>query len=83
LSLSIASSEIKYHDFHDKEVLTEISAIAGKTEFDLKKESNFDYSEAEVKNAFQNAVAKLKELGAKQEIIDLVKKLFRPGGALR
>lgn len=72
ISLSIVSSKINYHD---NEKMKEMSVIAGKTEFDLRKESNFDYSEAELKEALRNVVSKLKELGTKQEIIDLIEKI--------
>ena len=71
-SLSIISSEIK---FYEQDEMREISAVAGQTEFNLKKESRCDFNEAELRNAFKNVASKLEELGVKKEIIDFIEKL--------
>jgi len=69
-SLSIVSSQIRYHS---EDEIKEMSSIAGQTEFELSKESEFEYSETKLKKAFQNAVQKLDEMGTKKEIIDYIK----------
>ena len=72
-SLTILSSEIKYHNTGE---MREISAIAGQTEFNLKKESELHYNEAEFEKAFKNAVTKLQEIGTRQEIIDFLEDMI-------
>jgi len=69
LSLSIIESEIIYLD--DNEMLESLS-IAAKTEFNLKKESNFIYDKDESMASLQNTLKELKKLGASQEVIDYI-----------
>ncbi len=71
LSLSIASSEIKYHDQNE---IFEIAAVAGLTEFDLKKESKYDYNEIEYNETIKKTMNKLQEKRIKKEVIDFIKK---------
>jgi len=73
LSLSLLSPAIKYYD---QEELKEVSIIAGQTEFNLKKQSKYHYNDDVFKKAVQDAVLKLKETGAKQEIIDLLENMI-------
>lgn len=71
-SLAILSAEIKYHT---RDEMGEIAAIAGQTEFNLKLKSDLTYNEAETKKAFDNSIEKMKSLGVKKEIVELLENI--------
>jgi len=71
-ALSILSSEIKYHN---RDEMHEISAIAGQTEFNLKLKSDLTYNEAETKKVFEKTINKMKEMGVKKEIVELLENI--------
>lgn len=68
-ALSILSSKIK---FHNSDESSEISSIAGQTEFNLKVASDLNYNEAETKKSFEKAIEKMKEMGLESEVIDFM-----------
>ena len=51
-------------NFHDQESIEELGAIAGQTNFDLKKDSEFEYKPEEKEQVIRNAIEKLREIGA-------------------
>jgi hypothetical protein len=71
-ALSILSSNIK---FHNPDESREISSIAGRTEFNLRTESDLTFNEAETKIAFDKAIAKMKEIGIQPKIIDFLEQM--------
>lgn len=75
--LSEAKESVKSQiDFHTEENITELSSVAGQTNFDLKSESSSEFSEDETRQRLLSAIEKLEEIGAEQRIIDFVKKEF-------
>lgn len=71
-ALDILSSKIK---FHNSDESSEISSIAGQTEFNLKAASDFNYNEAETKIGFEKAIEKMKEMGINPKIIDFMEQI--------
>lgn len=64
-------------NFHSNEQIKELSAIAGQTNFNLKDESTFVFTEEEMRIRFNAAIEKMQEIGADEKIIEfLEKKLF-------
>ena len=72
--LSIAEKSIlvniKHYDNHDT---FELSAIAGKTNFNLKEKSEFSYSNLEYKNRLEYVIEELKKVNTDDKIIDFLK----------
>jgi len=71
-ALEIIKSEI---NLHSDEQIKEMGVIAGKTNFNLKIESNFTFSESETKDKLASAIEMMREMGASEEIIALVQKI--------
>lgn len=61
---------IKHYDNHDTR---ELSAIAAKTNFNLKEKSEFSYSKVECKNRLEHVIEELKKINADDEIVDFLK----------
>ncbi|MDV6345032.1 hypothetical protein [Nitrosomonas sp. Is37] len=75
--LSEAREKVKSKiDFHSRDQIKELGAIAGQTSFDLKGESNLDFSEEETKERLVLALDKLRGIGAEEKVIDFIKKEF-------
>lgn len=55
--------------FHTQESVEELGAIAGKTNFDLKNDSELEYSPEEKEPVIRNAIEKLREIGADEQVI--------------
>ncbi|HBP0281995.1 TPA: hypothetical protein L5P84_006384 [Pseudomonas aeruginosa] len=55
--------------FHTLELVEELGAIAGKTNFDLKNVSELEYSPEEKESVFRDAIEKLREIGADERVI--------------
>lgn len=68
-ALEIVNSEI---DFCGKESFKEFASIAGHTNFNLKSESCFDYSEEETNLRLQQVIDTMRELGADEKIIEFL-----------
>ena len=51
----------------------ELYAVAGKTEFDLRKGTDVRYSEAEAAEAFARTIAEIEEMGADERVIELLR----------
>jgi len=63
---NIVKSEIK---FHSSDMIKEMGAIAGKTSFDLKGDSDFTFSEEAAKEQEALAIEKMREMGTDEKII--------------
>lgn len=63
-------------DFTSDEMMIELASVAGKTNFDLKKNSEFDFSPEETKLALRSTIEHFKEMEVDQKIIDLLESLF-------
>jgi len=76
LSISAKSilSTIKHHD---KKEIHELGAIAGKTNFNLKEESIYNYTDDEKKLQLNKTIQGLEEIGADKEVIEFIKNLFK------
>lgn len=72
--LSIAEKSIlvniKHYDNYD---IRELSAIAAKTNFNLKEKSEFSYSNVEYKNRLEYVIEELKKVNTDDKIIDFLK----------
>lgn len=72
--LSIAEKSIlvniKHYDNYDTR---ELSAIAAKTNFNLKEKSEFSYSNLEYKNRLEYVIEELKKVNTDDKIIDFLK----------
>ena len=55
--------------FHTQESVEELGAIAGKTNFDLKNDSELEYSPEEKEPVIRDAIEKLREIGADEQVI--------------
>lgn len=62
----VVESDINFHTLDSAE---ELGAIAGKTNFDLKNDSEFEYSPEEKEPVIRNAIEKLREIGADERVI--------------
>ncbi|MGM0988766.1 MAG: hypothetical protein ACQEXI_17555 [Pseudomonadota bacterium] len=56
-------------NFHNEEAIEEIGAIAGQTNFDLRKDSEFEYKPEESEQIIRSAIENLKEIGADERVI--------------
>lgn len=56
-------------ELHSDEQVKEMGAIAGQTNFNLKDESSFTFSEEEMKKCIASAIEKLREIGAEEKVI--------------
>lgn len=72
IARKIVKSEI---NFHSDEQIKEMGAIAGQTNFDLKDESSFIFSEGEMKKRIDIAIEKLQEIGTDDKVIELLEKI--------
>lgn len=63
-------------DHHTNEEIRELAAIAGKTNFDLKGESDLNYSSEESEVSFYKAIEALEEQGADPKILDFLRERF-------
>lgn len=69
------SASILLHsiDHHSDEEIQELAAIAGQTNFDLKAESDLEFSVEEMREKFSNAMEALEQHGAKPEILEFLR----------
>jgi len=65
----IIKSEI---DLHSDVQIKEMGAIAGQTNFNLKEESCFAFSEEEMKKRIATAIKKMREMGTEEKIIQFL-----------
>ena len=72
-------SNIKHHT--DDEI-HELTAIAGKTNFNLKEESQYSYTQDEQKIQLAKAIEGLEKIGAEKEVIEYIKSLFNSKNSL-
>lgn len=72
-ALDIIRSEI---NFHTDDQNRELGAIAGKTNFDLGENSEFSFSEDEVRSSILSAIEKMREMGADEKVISFMKNEF-------
>ncbi len=68
-----ASILIDSIDHHTDEEIHELAAIAGKTNFDLKAESDLNFSAEEMKARFFEAMLALEQHGAEPEILEFLR----------
>lgn len=60
-------------DHHSDEEIQELAVIAGQTNFDLKAESDLNFSAEEMKERFSYALKALEQHGAKPEILEFLR----------
>lgn len=63
----IIRSEI---DLHSDDKVKEMGAVAGKTNFNLKEESDFTFSEEEMKERVASAIEKMREMEVEKKVIE-------------
>ena len=61
---------------HDNDEIEEIAAISAKTNFNLKEESQYNYSIEEQKTQLAKVIQELEKVDAEKEIIELIKTQF-------
>ncbi len=66
-------SNIKHHNSDE---IKELAAIAAKTNFDLKVESQYSYSKEEQKVQLIKVIKELEKIGTEKEVIELIKSQF-------
>lgn len=66
-------SNIKHHD---NDEIQKLAAIAGKTNFNLKVESEYSYSQEEQKVQLAKVIQELEKIGTEKEVIELIKGQF-------
>ncbi len=70
---SLDASIIKHSGARAKELYS----IAGKTEFNLKENSNFGHSESEFTEAVKKAISAMKEMGVDERVISVLREIER------
>jgi hypothetical protein len=72
LSIAIATliDSINYHKYEE---IQEVSIIAGQTNFDLKSESNLNFSPNEAKDGLMKTLAELEKQGIDTKILDFLR----------
>ncbi|WP_120495258.1 hypothetical protein [Kiloniella sp. EL199] len=65
----IIRSEI---DLHSDDKIQEMGAISGKTNFNLKVESDFTFSEEEMVESIMSAIDKMRKLGVEAKVIEFL-----------
>ena len=60
-------------EHHTHEEIQELATIAGQTNFDLKAESDLNFSAEEMRDRFSNAMEALEQHGAKPEILEFLR----------
>lgn len=71
-ALEVIKPEITLHS-HDK--IKEIGVIAGQTNFNLKSESEFRYSDRETNEMIESMIGTLREMGVSEEIITRLREI--------
>lgn len=61
---------------HSDDEINEFAAIAGKTNFNLKEESQYSYTQDEQRIQLEKVVQELEKIGTEKEIIELLKSQF-------
>jgi signal recognition particle subunit SEC65 len=67
-------SNIKHHD---NDEIQELAAIAAKTNFDLKVESEYNYPQEEQKVQLSKVIQELEKIGTETKVIELIKSQFK------
>jgi len=67
---------LNYIDHHTDDEMSELAAIAGQTNFDLKSKAEFNYSIEEHKINFSEAMKALKEYGVDSKTLDFMHEKF-------
>ena len=68
-ALEIIKSEIKLHSGNK---VKEMGSIAGKTNFNLKDESNYTFSEEEMRESIVSVIEKFREMGTDEKVIEFL-----------
>lgn len=66
-------SSIKHHE---NDEIQELAAIAAKTNFNLKEESQYSYPETERKAQLEKVIQELEKIGTEKEVIELITSQF-------